>query len=157
MVFTLIKRASIILTVAALAACSTTTTAPDGAQTSGQLPPVVDVSDDAVLPPAKVQPKQVSTAADAPQVVINLLGKAKQQYEDGENANAMATVERAIRIAPRYAPSYYQLAVLKFEGFAYQRAKVLADKAISLGASDQILSLAKDLIKQSNQLISQGY
>jgi tetratricopeptide (TPR) repeat protein len=101
-------------------------------------------------------PKKVNEVATAPAVVNNLLVKAKKQQGQGDLSSAMSTVERAIRIAPRYPASYYQLAELKFDANEFSDAKSLAQKAISLGASGSLKRSALELVIASENYISQG-
>lgn len=102
-------------------------------------------------PAPKVQPKPapVDEVAQAPDAVTALLARAEQQQRNGDSSAAAVSLERAIRIAPRYPESYYLLGKLRFTQGSYNKAQALAQKAISLGAKGWLLRQAQKLVKQS--------
>jgi len=71
------------------------------------------------------------------------------QQQAGNNQQAMATLERAIRIAPRYQEGYYRLAQVHYQQGNYSQALSLAQKAISLGASGQLRQQSLAMIENS--------
>lgn len=83
--------------------------------------------------------------------VIDLLAQAKQQQARGDNAAAITTIERAIRIAPRSPESYYQLAMLHFQQKNYAQARSLAQKTLTLGAVDKLRQQALKLIQIASE------
>lgn len=119
-----------------LAACSTTPI------TEGESQPVSTV---------KTKPAPVDVAVKPPAAVVTLLARAEQQLDNGDDLAAALSLERAIRIAPRYPESYYRLGKLRFEQSRYDQARALAQKAISLGASGWLRWQAEKLVETSNQ------
>ena len=107
-------------------------------------------------PPPKppVREEKVDAVVTAPPAVQSLLSKAVAQHRDGNNAAAATTVERAIRIAPRYPDSYYLLAQIKLEQGQTGQARSLARKALALGADGELKNQAEDLIELCNRLES---
>ena len=159
----IIKKLFVIVVVMGLTACVSVDpyTQPSGSGSQSAVP-VIDVSgksdEQEVIPTSEAiaKPREISEVAAAPTVVNNLLAKAKKQQRQGDLSGAMSTVERAIRIAPRYPTSYYQLAVLKFDANEFFNAKSLAQKAISLGANGALKSSAQELVVISDNYITQG-
>lgn len=74
--------------------------------------------------------------------VVALLSSANKQQRGGDVAGAAATLERALRIEPRNARLWHQLAVLRFEQQNYRMAADLADKSNSLAPNDAELTRA---------------
>jgi tetratricopeptide (TPR) repeat protein len=159
----MIKKLFIIVVVMGLTACVSVDpyTQPSGPGPQSKVP-VIDASgkpdeqEVVPTPPTIAKPREVSEVAAAPAVVNNLLAQAKKQQRQGDLNGAMSTVERAIRIAPRYPTSYYQLAVLKFDANEFSNAKSLAQKAISLGANGSLQTSAQELVATSDNYIAQG-
>jgi tetratricopeptide (TPR) repeat protein len=157
------KKLFIIVVVMGLTACVSVDpyTQPSGPGHQSTVP-VIDASgkpdeqEIIATPEAIAKPREVSEVAAAPAVVNNLLAKAKKQQRQGDLSGAMSTVERAIRIAPRYPTGYYQLAVLKFDANEFSNAKSLAQKAISLGANGSLKNSAQELVVISDNYIAQG-
>jgi tetratricopeptide (TPR) repeat protein len=158
-----IKKITTVLILAGLTACASIDpyTQPSGAGDESTKP-VIDSKDtnqqvDKELQAPKLapaaKPKAINEVATAPAVVKNLLSKANIQQRQGDLNAAMSTVERAIRIAPRYPDSYYQLAELKFEANDFSSAKSLAEKSISLGASGNVKRDAVALVDKSDSYL----
>ncbi|WP_372880725.1 tetratricopeptide repeat protein [Psychromonas sp.] len=101
-------------------------------------------------PVIKPQEAPVSSVAKAPSAVVALLQRAEQQEREGNNRAAVSSLERAIRIAPRYPESYYRLGELRYKEGSYSQAASLAQKTLSLGAEGMLRSLAKALIEKAN-------
>lgn len=104
----------------------------------------------------KVKPKitDVDNVVTLSPAVSKLLQQAEVQQQSGSNTGnynaAIATLERAIRIAPRYPESYYRLAKIRFQQGSYAQALSLAQKAISLGASGNLKQQSLSLIAISS-------
>lgn len=81
--------------------------------------------------------------------INSLLKQAKYQHETGNINSAFSTLERAIRIDPRFPESYYLLGELHYERGNDRQAGSLAQKAISLGASGNVRDKALSLIKKT--------
>lgn len=155
-----VNKLAIIIVVTGLTACASIDPYTQPTLSTPPSAPVLDTnglaSEKEVAPEQAVKPKEVSDVAAAPAVVNGLLAKAGKQRQQGDLNTAMATVERAIRIAPRYPVSYYRLAELKFDTNNFANAKSLAQKAISLGASDSLKRSAQELVVMSDNYIVQG-
>lgn len=88
----------------------------------------------------------VSKEAPLPAAAQSLLLKAQQAQREGNNAGAIIQLERAVKIAPRSALVYFELAK------AYQlqpnvtKAQVFAQKALSLGPSKALKADIKQLL-----------
>jgi len=99
----------------------------------------------------KEKPAQVDDSVKASPAVISLLDRAEQQQKDGNNAAAVGSLERAIRIAPRYPETYYRLGELRYQEGNYSQARSLGQKTLSLGATGWLLDQAKRLIENASQ------
>jgi len=71
--------------------------------------------------------------------VVALLGSAEKQRQSGDYLRAAGTLERAIRISPRDAELYYQLAQVRYLQGNYHQTEQLCRKAISLAAGNKKL------------------
>ncbi|WP_354625511.1 hypothetical protein [Psychromonas sp. MME2] len=100
----------------------------------------------------KLEPKEpppvVDKAVAAPAAVIALLKRADKQLMAGELAATEATIQRAIRIAPRFPESYYRLALLRYQQKKYKQARALSEKCLSLGAQGELYKQANELIER---------
>lgn len=120
---------------------STTSTSIDNADTNKQSKPAPTVT-----------PKQapVDDTAQAPAAVLSLMKRADKQVESGDNRGAIASLERAIRIAPRYPETYYRLGERYFYQGNYKQARSLAEKSITLGADWLLRRQAESLIERAS-------
>ena len=98
------------------------------------------------LEPKPSQPV-IDKAVQAPPAVIALLTRADKQLRAGELAATEATIQRAIRIAPRFPESYYRLALLRYQQKKYNQARALSEKCLSLGALGELYKQARELIE----------
>ena len=71
--------------------------------------------------------------------VLALLGDARSQIHSGDLATAAANLERAIRIDPRNAQLWNQLAHVRLKQQKYSQAASLAAKSSSLSAGNAAL------------------
>ena len=94
----------------------------------------------------QVKESPVDNAVKAPAAVLSLLARAQQQ----EDKAAIVSLERAIRIAPRYPESYFRLGELRYAQGEYAQARSLAQKALSLGATGKLLTQAQSLVQRSS-------
>lgn len=103
--------------------------------------PVVQAGDESVQEPLEVPP--VSETGKAPAsveqpvsdrnpAVLALLNSAGQQRQRKQYVAAAASLERAIRIAPRDAELYLELAKIRFQQNNREQAEQLCRKAIAL-------------------------
>ncbi|MCW8887092.1 MAG: tetratricopeptide repeat protein [Motiliproteus sp.] len=97
-------------------------------------------------PAAQAAPAQPSGA------LLALLEQAEQQHQSGRNQQALSSLERAQRIAPRDPLVYLQLARLRLDMKDYPRAQQLAKKGLSLSSgNDQMQKAFKALLQQIAQ------
>lgn len=132
-----IKRITWIIASLLLVSCSSIK--PEQSQPTGSI--------NSVKPKAPVV-DQVSKVSPA---VQSLLDRALQQQQQGDLNAAIVSLERAIRIAPRYPASYYQLGLIRYQQGQYNLANSLAKKALSLGATDTLRTQALQLAKKASQ------
>ncbi len=96
-------------------------------------------------PPARPAPPTNDT-------VLALLSDARSQAESGNLAAAAANLERAIRIDPRNAQLWNQLAHVRLKQKKYSLAASLAAKSNSLSAGNAaLLSDNRAIIEQARQ------
>ena len=74
--------------------------------------------------------------APSTSVVIALLDTANRQQDAGQLPAAAASLERAVRIEPRNAETWYQLAVVRFQQGRLAQAEQLARKAEALAGGN---------------------
>jgi tetratricopeptide (TPR) repeat protein len=89
------------------------------------------------------------------QAVIALLDRARIDTGAGRRESAGASLERALRIEPRNAWLWYELAQLRLAQGQYAQAISLARKSISFAARDRRL-LALDWRVIGNARVAQG-
>jgi tetratricopeptide (TPR) repeat protein len=158
----LLKRVSLLCLPWLLVACGTT---PVSAPVEKTIWPLPTPSITPVQPEPKVQtqvktkvkskvqpkPAPVDSTAEAPGAVVSLIERAQQQQRNGDNQAAVASLERAIRIAPRYPEGYVRLGELRYKEGRYSSARSLGRKALSLGASWWLGSQAQALVDLASQ------
>jgi tetratricopeptide (TPR) repeat protein len=71
--------------------------------------------------------------------VVALLDSAYQQQESGSLSEAAASLERALRIEPRNAMVWHQLAVVRFRQGQLDQAEQMALKSEALAGTDNPL------------------
>ncbi|MEH6627202.1 MAG: tetratricopeptide repeat protein [Motiliproteus sp.] len=92
---------------------------------------VIEPSRPAYQPPAStVAPSEPSGA------LLALLEQAEQQHQAGRNQQALSSLERAQRIAPRDPLVYLQLARLRLDMNDHPRAEQLARKGLNLSSGN---------------------
>jgi tetratricopeptide (TPR) repeat protein len=113
-------------------------------QPPSQLPPVVDSGSQSSesLPPGEApgpvieaQPENRASRG----AVIALLDRAEHYRRLGDTGAASATLERALRIDPRNARLWYQLAEVRLQQGRPAQAEQLALKSNALSAGDRTL------------------
>ncbi|MCP4695236.1 MAG: hypothetical protein GY862_00090 [Gammaproteobacteria bacterium] len=75
------------------------------------------------------------------EAVAELLEKAKDRFQKGQNERAAALLERALRIAPRSAVLWHNLAGVRLQQEEWDRAASLAKKSITLAVKDRLLRI----------------
>ncbi len=106
------------------------------------LPPVIDSSGQASLPPPQ-EPEPV-IGAPAPTTssrgaVIALLERADGYHRSGDTGSEAATIERALRIDPRNAALWSRLAATRLAQGQARQAEQLALKSNALSGDDRRL------------------
>lgn len=121
------------------------------------LPPQEDETNDSVVSEKdnveikKVKAPVIDDAVTASPVVTTLLEQAQEYQEAGNISAAVSALERAIRIAPRYAESYYELGEIRYAEGNNSQAKALGQKAISLGATGWLRAQSLQLIDNASK------
>jgi len=134
-----------------LVACGTIPTQPTD---KTKRPEVIETRPEPVIiipepPVAAPQEVPVDKAARAPSAVVSLFKRADQQAQNGDSKAAASSLERAIRMAPRFPESYYRLGELRYREGAYNQAASLAHKALRLGAEGLLRRQAQDLVNKA--------
>lgn len=80
-----------------------------------------------------------SSARDADTVVLAFLNEAELQAADGNTDQAIASLERGVRIKPKDPWLWHQLAVLRLQKQQWQEAITMAEKSIALSGSNKLL------------------
>jgi tetratricopeptide (TPR) repeat protein len=150
-----VKKLSMLCLPWFLVACGTIPTITPGPETNQS--PVTSTPPEVKAEPKaeskaepKVQPKPVDDTAKAPAAVASLLDRAKQQESNGDYQAAVASLERAIRIAPRYPETYYRLGELRLKQGLYSQARSLGHKTLSLGADWWLRRQAQSLVDRAS-------
>ncbi|MBF0254940.1 MAG: tetratricopeptide repeat protein [Gammaproteobacteria bacterium] len=95
--------------------------------------------------PQRALPQEAELKERAPanepssNTVLALMQTAEGQEQAGNLAGAAATLERALRVQPRNAVLWYQLANVRFKQGQYARANSLAGKSNALAGSNPSL------------------
>lgn len=93
-----------------------------------------------------------SIGRDLPPAGATLLEQARQQRRAGQLAQAGATLERAVRIAPTHPAVWQELGQLRFEEGDYAQAEQMGRKALSLSPEGSIeRSRAADLVADAQR------
>lgn len=124
--------------------------APAAAGTAGPEPGVVTMPlpDQPKLPEPVVEPLPEAEAEPAPPATQLLLASAQQQLESGDHGLAAATLERALRIAPKDARLWHELARVRLAAGEWQQAIELANKSRVLAGDDA------ELRRKNSELIA---
>jgi tetratricopeptide (TPR) repeat protein len=137
-----------------LVACGTIPTQPTD---KTKRPEVIEIRPEPVIiipePPIAIAAPQevpVDRAARAPSAVVSLFKRAEQQAQNGDSKAAASSLERALRIAPRFPESYYRLGELRYQTGDYNQAASLAQKALRLGAEGMLRRQAQDLVNKAS-------
>lgn len=150
----------ILLTLSACADLSMYNQTPAPVGTSGQAPSYPSQSEQTTVNTYPVEQsviREIEQPLPTPQssntqsgnaAVVALLDSAYQQRQDGDLTVAASTLERAVRIAPRDAAVWHELAMVRFKQEKYQLANSLAAKSNLLAGSDN------DLIYKNWMLIA---
>ena len=79
-------------------------------------------------------------------IVKGIIDKVNQQMENGELDAAAQTLERGLRIAPKEALLWSQLASIRLQQRHYEQAQALAAKSSSLAKENAALILRNQVI-----------
>jgi hypothetical protein len=129
------KRVLTPFLVVLVAGCATT---PDPSPPSGPAPaPAPEAQQLPAPPPERVPPPRAETTA-----VAGLMDAARTDTAAGRLTNAAATLERALRIEPRNARLWHELALVRFRQGDYAQAGSLAARSSTLAGNDSELRSA---------------
>lgn len=106
---------------------------PDQPPAQPEPPPDMEIRP--YVPPAAPVPPQARPVPN--RAVQVLLARSDDQLRDGELAGAAASLERAIRIAPREPELWYRLALVRERQGQYGQAEDLASKSNALAGSNR--------------------
>lgn len=142
----IVKKIGVLCLPWFIVACSTIPAYEPESETA----PVYKTEQPATESQAIVKPESapVDNAAKAPAAVLSLLERAQQQENKGDEQAAVATLERAIRIAPRYPESYFRLGELRYKQGDYAQARSLGQKVLSLGADWRLRKQVQSLLER---------
>lgn len=102
--------------------------------------------------PATMDAGQATMAVTGVSAVDKLIAKGDSQRRQGEYAQAAATLERALRLAPGSGAGYLALSRVRLDQQAYREAQQLAQKSLSLsGDSRRIQREAWLVIAQARE------
>jgi len=101
-------------------------------------PAQVESANDGVEMPVPSQQQQPTPITTNPAIVA-LLDSSFQQQKAGNISIAASTLERAVRISPRNAKVWHELARLRFKQENYELALSLASKSNLLAVNDRLL------------------
>ncbi len=147
----------ILLIFAGLAACTSYPRTDRPAVTKPYEPPAAKVRP-AVPPPRVYVPDEpriheVPAAPSSP-AVIALLDAAENERLSGQLDSAVATLERAIKIQPRNAKLWHEMAKLRLEQTNPRLALDLARKSNALASGDRALKRENwRIIAEASQLL----
>ena len=85
------------------------------------------------------QPEPAEISRQGNQAVVALLDSASNYVQSGELDKAAASLERALRIEPRNAGIWHDLAQIRLHQRQYKQAESMASKSNSLAASNRAL------------------
>lgn len=129
------KRVLTPFLVALVTGCATT---PEPSQPPGPAPaPAPEAQQLPAPPPERVPPPRAETTA-----VAGLMDSARADTAAGRLPNAAATLERALRIEPRNARLWHELAQVRLRQRDYPQAESLAARSNTLAGSDTELRAA---------------
>ena len=133
--------AFVILT---LPACSTTHTGPSAVVDRARAAAVEDIGSPdrgAESSQGYGSPGKNTVSGRPSPAIVALMGEAERAEVRGNRENAIATLERALRIEPKNATLWNRLAGLRMRQGQWQQALNLARKSNSLAAGDYDLQL----------------
>jgi Tetratricopeptide repeat len=129
------KRVLTPFLVVLVAGCATT---PEPSTLPGPAPaPAPEAQQLPAPPPERVPPPRAETTA-----VAGLMDSARADIAAGRLPNAAASLERALRIEPRNARLWHELALVRFQQRDYAQAESLAARSNTLAGNDSELRTA---------------
>ncbi|RDH83715.1 MAG: hypothetical protein DIZ80_06125 [endosymbiont of Galathealinum brachiosum] len=99
----------------------------------------------------------VSDSSNLPEVIKSLLSQSDVQYTKNDLSGALVTLERAIRINPRYAEVWSRMAQVYLKQGDYEQAKQHAKRSNSVIKNNIRLKDFNNqiIIQQSNNIIQE--
>lgn len=99
------------------------------------------------------QPKQTTSSGPA----ATLLAQAQEQASLGEQAQAIALTERALRLEPRNGSAWLALAKLHYSGGDMSKAEQFARRALQFSGGNKPLEQAcRELIEKIGMQVKQS-
>ena len=132
------KRVLTPFLVALVAGCATAPESPKSPE-GPQPAPSPEAQQLPAPPPERVPPPRAETTA-----VAGLMESARADTTAGRLPNAAATLERALRIEPRNARLWHELAQVRLRQRDYAQAESLAARSNTLAGSDAELRAMND-------------
>lgn len=103
-------------------------------------------------PPATASILPVADSKELPAVILNLMTLADQQYFDDRVDDAIATLERAIRIRPRYPEIWSRMAYIYAQRGKLDQAFQYAQRSNSyINLNPQLKSFNDELIASTKR------
>jgi len=131
-----------------------TTPAPPPRPVSSPPPPPLSAPTPAPVPAPEPAPSVRRESVPVPEegkAAATLLASARQNVRTGQFSQAEMTLERALRVEPRNARLWHEMAQVKFEQKDYGQAVQFCIKSNSLAGKDY------DLIQQNWLLMEKAY
>ncbi len=114
------------------------------------IPLPADSDQDAPVASASILP--VADSKELPAVILNLMTLADQQYFDNRVDDAIATLERAIRIRPRYPEIWSRMAYIYIQQGKLDQAFQYAQRSNSyINLNPRLKSFNDELIASSKR------
>ena len=89
--------------------------------------------------------------------VIALLDESQRSLDEGNNESAIAALERGVRLQPKNALLWHRLAAIYLKREEWRRVIPMAQKSISLAASDRQLQITNwKMIELASQSLGDG-
>ena len=103
------------------------------------------------------QPKQTTSSNDSSGPAAMLLAQAQEQQTLGQQTQAIALAERALRLEPRNGSAWLALAQLHFDGGDLVKAEQFARRSLQFAGGNKALEQAcRELINKINMQLKQN-
>lgn len=107
------------------------------------------------IPPVKKELTPPEKKYEKTAIINQFIIQAKTQHENGNNKQAVATLERGLRIAPKDAQLWSYLAEIKLDQHQYQQALSFAKKSNAVaGNNAAIFEKNLKIIEKANRRLA---